>query len=109
MRTKAMVVETSRRPLPCEKRVEELAAPGVVSGLARGDALGTGPPSALRRSWMYFILGAVLRRAVERQVVEVLVGHRDVEAVAELAAARSSLSFFCWCVMLRPSPASPRP
>ena len=35
---------------------------------------------------------------------ELLVGDRELEAVAELAAAPPRSSFFCWCVMFWPSP-----
>ena len=45
---------------------------------------GRKPPSAARRSCRYFISGLSLAQRDERHLGDLVVGHRDVEAVAEL-------------------------
>jgi hypothetical protein len=53
-------------------------------------------------------LRAVLGGLAEGQLGDVVVGDRNVEAVAEgLQVVRSS--FFCWWAMFWPSPALPMP
>ena len=107
-RTKAIVLDTSRPSLPAKNSANS-------SHLRRLQAHGRGPAAghepAQRRPVLAEVdhLGAVLGRLVELGVGRLLFADGNVEAAAELAAARASLSFFCWCVMLRPSPASPRP
>ena len=100
-----MVVETSRSPLP-SRRAEELEL-GTFSGrcVVRD---GHVAPERLAALLQVLHLRAVLGRLVERRLVDLVVGDRDIEAVAERRSSSSSI-FFCWWVMFWPSPASPMP
>jgi hypothetical protein len=57
---------------------------------------------------MYFISGLSSGALRNGRFGELVVGDRQVEAVAE-ARSESSPIFFCWCVMFCASPASPMP
>jgi hypothetical protein len=107
MRTKAMVVETSRPPEPSRNSAK--------SRLRRGDLeRRTGRRRCGKRAaerlaalaQVAHFLGAVLRRPVEGRLADLVVGDGDAEPVAELRSS-SSLSFFCWWVMF--GPRRPRP
>src|ERR1700730_2424370 len=93
--TNTMVVDTSRLT-PAKKLFHRPSPPGTASGSRRTRRLRTGPPSDRRRPRRHpppgqcpakrppplqqvLDLLAVVRRPVERRLVEVRVAHRDLE------------------------------
>ena len=107
MRTNAIVVDTSRPPEPwsdsCKffkrRRRERLRRELSASGRIPAERL------AALAQVLHF--RAFLGRPVEGRLAHVLFRDRNLEPVRNIIS--SSFSFFCWCVMLRPSPASPSP
>ena len=74
-------------------------APG--SGFGDDRRFGTTPPSAARRSSMYWISGASAG-VVVRRLLDLLVGDRQLEPSRKFFSS-SAVSFFAWWVMLRPA------
>ena len=81
-RTKAIVVEISRSPEPSSSCLKA-SRPGTCSGSARTLRAGSEPPSFAPMLLQVADLVAVLAGLQERHRVDLGVGHRDVEAIAE--------------------------
>ena len=81
-RTNAIVVEISRSPVPSSWDLNSSRS-GTGSAAARRRRAGSEPPSAARRSRRNCISGGVVGRLVVLGVVDLLVGQRQLEPVAE--------------------------
>ena len=107
--TNAIVVEISRSSELLQQALERRqrrrrqrrrTCAGAAAGSRRAPCAapaGTSSPGCPRRS------------VDERHLVDLVVGHRDLEAVAELLQRSRCVIFFAWCVIIWPSPDSPMP
>ena len=86
-RTNAIVVEISRSPVPSSWPLK-VSSGGTGSGSARRRRAGSEPPSAARHSRRYCISGLSARRLVVLGGADLLVGERQLEAVAEAEQRR---------------------
>ena len=107
MRTNAIVVEFARSPLPSSTIVNGSAA----SGSASASVWRAGQAAAERRAALEQVaeLRAVLGRPVEGRASLACSSVSGSPSRSRIARRASSFTDFCWCVMLRPSPASPMP
>ena len=106
-RTNPIVVDSSERAAPLS-RSPNASSFGTSSGLAFTTRCGRNPPSFLRKPSRYFVsrLSGAGRKNGVSAISSSLTGMPNR---ARNSRSSFSLSFFCWCVMLRPSPASPSP
>ena len=107
MRTKAMVVESSRLPLPLV-RASKASRPGISSGSSSCLRSGRYPPNSLRRSWRYLSSSLSFSGQING-ISSISASETGILKRSRKRRICSSPIFFWEWVAFCPSPASPIP